>query len=163
MVDSRDRRDSRSRHNPKSSSLVDRHIGSRVRTRRMVLGISQEELGRRAGGITFQQVQKYEKGANRIGASRLHQIAQVLQVPVEYFYEGAPGPDGGVDAPAGGGADFLATGDNLDLMKAFLRIQDQAVRRQIIQLTRAVADLRDPDGVRPPAGRMRRSPSTSGR
>src|SRR5215203_3936227 len=76
---------------------VDRHVGSRVRMQRMAIGVSHEKLGV-ACGITFQQIQKYEKGTNRMGASRLHQIARVLQVPVEFFYEGAPsgpGPGGG--------------------------------------------------------------------
>jgi transcriptional regulator with XRE-family HTH domain len=68
---------------------IDRHVGSRVRMRRMMLGMSQEKLGD-ALGLTFQQVQKYEKGANRIGASRLQQISQILQVPVSFFFEGAP-------------------------------------------------------------------------
>ena len=68
---------------------VDRHVGSRVRMQRMAIGMSQEKLGD-ACGITFQQIQKYEKGMNRMGASRLHQIAHALQVPIEFFYEGAP-------------------------------------------------------------------------
>jgi transcriptional regulator with XRE-family HTH domain len=73
----------------KAPNPVDRHVGSRVRMRRMLIGMSQEKLGE-ALGITFQQIQKYEKGTNRIGASRLHHIARVLGVPVEFFYEGAP-------------------------------------------------------------------------
>src|ERR671926_591337 len=73
----------------KSPNPVDKHVGGRVRLRRMLIGMSQEKLGE-ALGITFQQVQKYEKGTNRIGASRLHQIAQVLGVPISFFYEGAP-------------------------------------------------------------------------
>ena len=72
---------------------VDRHVGSRVRMQRMLVGMSQEKLGE-ACGITFQQIQKYEKGMNRMGASRLHQIARFLQVPVEFFYEGAPSGPG---------------------------------------------------------------------
>src|ERR671912_2088128 len=77
----------------KDAQPVDRHVGSRVRMRRMMVGVSQEKLGDSCG-ITFQQIQKYEKGTNRIGASRLHQIARILEVPVEFFYEGAPsGPD----------------------------------------------------------------------
>src|SRR5436189_681918 len=69
---------------------VDVHVGSRVRLRRMMLGMSQEKLGESLG-ITFQQIQKYEKGTNRIGASRLQHIARVLTMPVSYFFEGAPG------------------------------------------------------------------------
>jgi DNA-binding XRE family transcriptional regulator len=72
----------------KAPNPVDKHVGSRVRMRRMMLGISQEKVGKELG-VTFQQVQKYEKGANRIGASRLQQISQMLQVPVEFFFEGA--------------------------------------------------------------------------
>src|ERR1700754_4961781 len=72
----------------KAPNPTDKHVGSRVRMRRMMLGMSQEKLGD-ALGLTFQQVQKYEKGANRIGASRLQQIAQILQVPVSFFFEGA--------------------------------------------------------------------------
>ena len=73
----------------KSPNPIDKHVGSRVRMRRMMLSMSQEKLGD-ALGVTFQQVQKYEKGANRIGASRLHHIARILQVPVAFFFEGAP-------------------------------------------------------------------------
>ncbi len=73
----------------KAPNPIDKHVGSRVRMRRMMLGMSQEKLGD-ALGLTFQQVQKYEKGTNRIGASRLQQISQILQVPVSFFFEGAP-------------------------------------------------------------------------
>src|SRR5881275_2230640 len=76
----------------KAPNHVDRHVGSRVRLRRMLLGLSQEKLGE-ALGLTFQQVQKYEKGTNRIGASRLQQIAQILQVPVAFLFDGAPNLD----------------------------------------------------------------------
>ena len=77
----------------KAPNPIDKHVGSRVRMRRMMLGMSQEKLGD-ALGLTFQQVQKYEKGANRIGASRLQQISLILQVPVSFFFEGAPAPPG---------------------------------------------------------------------
>src|SRR5215204_5288038 len=73
----------------KEPQAVDRHVGSRVRMQRLLSGMSQEKLGE-ACGITFQQIQKYEKGMNRMGASRMHQIAPILQVPVEIFFEGAP-------------------------------------------------------------------------
>ena len=73
----------------KAPNPIDKHVGSRVRMRRMMLGMSQEKLGD-ALALTFQQVQKYEKGTNRIGASRLQQISQILQVPVAFFFEGAP-------------------------------------------------------------------------
>src|SRR6187455_2972368 len=105
---------------------IDKHVGSRVRMRRMMLGMSQEKLGD-ALGLTFQQVQKYEKGTNRIGASRLQQIAHFLQVPVAFFFEGAPdfpaGLAGATEAPSPSYvSDFLATSDGLALTKAFMRI-----------------------------------------
>ncbi|HVL72389.1 MAG TPA: helix-turn-helix transcriptional regulator [Beijerinckiaceae bacterium] len=126
----------------KAPNPVDKHVGSRVRMRRMLVGLSQEKLGD-ALGITFQQVQKYEKGTNRIGASRLHQIARVLQVPVEFFYEGAPqmhGDEPGFreSQPPGYVADFLSTTEGLDLMKAFLGIKDPRVRRRIVELVRVL-------------------------
>ena len=77
----------------KSPNPTDKHVGARVRMRRMMLGMSQEKLGN-ALGLTFQQVQKYEKGSNRIGASRLQHIAQILQVPVSFFFEGGPAAEG---------------------------------------------------------------------
>ena len=77
----------------KAPNPIDKHVGSRVRMRRMMVGMSQEKLGD-ALGLTFQQVQKYEKGTNRIGASRLQQISIILQVPVSFFFEGAPAPPG---------------------------------------------------------------------
>ena len=81
----------------KAPNPIDKHVGSRVRMRRMMLSMSQEKLGD-ALGLTFQQVQKYEKGTNRIGASRLQQIAHILQVPVSFFFEGAPHSPGQVHA-----------------------------------------------------------------
>lgn len=121
---------------------IDRHVGSRVRMRRLLVGLSQEKLGE-ALGITFQQIQKYEKGANRIGASRLQQTAKILGVPVEFFFEGAPAGD----AVAGFGempqpsfvSDFMATSEGVQLTKAFVRIADPQVRRRIIDLVEAIA------------------------
>ena len=125
----------------KEPQEVDRHVGSRVRMQRMAIGMSQEKLGD-ACGITFQQIQKYEKGTNRMGASRLHQIARVLQVPVEFFYEGVPsGPDSGeplADTSSRSMTDFLGTSDGLELVKAFMAVKDAKVRRRIVDLTRAV-------------------------
>src|SRR5262249_1247095 len=110
----------------KAPNPIDKHVGSRVRMRRMMLNMSQEKLGD-ALGLTFQQVQKYEKGTNRIGASRLQQIAQILQVQVSFFFEGAPhalGHSGMGEAPSPAYvADFLATSDGLSLTKAFMRIK----------------------------------------
>src|SRR5213596_524079 len=110
----------------KSPNPVDKHVGSRVRMRRMMLAMSQEKPGD-ALGLTFQQVQKYEKGTNRIGASRLQQISHILQVPVAFFFEGAPNlhgsADGGMkEAPSPAYvSDFLATSEGLSLTKAFMR------------------------------------------
>lgn len=128
----------------KAPNPIDRHVGSRVRMRRMMLGMSQEKLGD-ALSLTFQQVQKYEKGTNRIGASRLQQIAHILQVPVAFFFEGAPdlgdGPANGLaDAPSPAYiSDFLATSDGLALTKAFMRISDAKLRRRIVDLVEHIA------------------------
>lgn len=123
---------------------IDRHVGSRVRMRRMMLSMSQEKLGD-ALGLTFQQVQKYEKGANRIGASRLQQISGILQVPVSFFFEGAPvqpgDRTGGFDESPSPAyvADFLATSDGLALTKAFTKIKDAKLRRRIVDLVQQIA------------------------
>src|SRR5712692_4580458 len=121
----------------KAPDPIDKHVGSRVRMRRMMLGMSQEKLGD-ALGLTFQQVQKYEKGANRIGASRLQNIAQVLQVPVAFFFEGGPGEagqpsDGLAEAPSlAFVTEFFATSDGITLTKAFMGIKDAKLRRRIV-------------------------------
>jgi transcriptional regulator with XRE-family HTH domain len=126
----------------KSPNPIDKHVGSRVRMRRMMLAMSQEKLGD-ALGLTFQQVQKYEKGTNRIGASRLQQISQILQVPVEFFFEGSPSVDGsgsaGVEASANYVSDFLASSEGLSLTKAFTRIKDPKLRRRIVDLVEEIA------------------------
>lgn len=128
---------------------IDRHVGSRVRMRRVMLGMSQEKLGE-ALGLTFQQVQKYEKGTNRIGASRLQQISRTLDVPPAFFFEGAPlaaptaseepRPYGvAEDSAPSYLADFLSTAEGLHLNMAFARIQDPKVRKKIIDLVSALA------------------------
>jgi transcriptional regulator with XRE-family HTH domain len=129
----------------KAPNPIDKHVGSRVRMRRMMLGMSQEKLGD-ALGLTFQQVQKYEKGTNRIGASRLQQISQILKVPVAFFFEGAPHlaggpvPEGIEHAPSPAYvSDFLATSDGLSLTKAFMRIPDAKLRRRIVDLVQQIA------------------------
>jgi len=122
---------------------IDVHVGSRVRLRRMLLGMSQEKLGEHLG-LTFQQIQKYEKGINRIGASRLFDLSKVLGVPVQFFYEELPGAG---DAVAGLGerpaesyaVEFLGSREGLELNKAFARITDPRVRRSIVELVRAFA------------------------
>jgi transcriptional regulator with XRE-family HTH domain len=127
----------------KAPNPTDKHVGARVRMRRMMLGMSQEKLGD-ALDLTFQQVQKYEKGANRIGASRLQQIAHILQVPVAFFFEGAPSvpgfqPNSLSEAPSPAYvSDFLATSDGLALTKAFMRIKDSKLRRRIVDLVEQI-------------------------
>ena len=127
----------------KAPNPTDRHVGSRVRMRRIMLGMSQEKLGD-ALGLTFQQVQKYEKGTNRIGASRLQHIARILQVPISFFFEGAPEIPGQAtglsEAPSPAYvADFLATSEGLALTKAFTRIKDGKLRRRIVDLVEEIA------------------------
>src|SRR5262249_22907573 len=131
----------------KAPNPIDKHVGSRVRMRRMMLGMSQEKLGD-ALGLTFQQVQKYEKGTNRIGASRVQQISQILQVPVAFFFEGAPdlqplqnGANGAEQVPSPGYvSDFLATSEGLALTKAFTRIKEAKLRRRIVDLVEEIAE-----------------------
>jgi transcriptional regulator with XRE-family HTH domain len=128
----------------KAPNPIDKHVGSRVRMRRMMLSMSQEKLGD-ALGLTFQQVQKYEKGTNRIGASRLQQISQILQVPVAFFFEGAPNLHPQVEelneAPSPTYvSDFLATSDGLALTKAFMRIKETRLRRRIVDLVEEIAE-----------------------
>ncbi|QXX75922.1 helix-turn-helix domain-containing protein [Methylovirgula sp. HY1] len=140
---------------------IDRHVGSRVRMRRILLGMSQEKLGE-ALGLTFQQVQKYEKGTNRIGASRLQQISQTLNVPPAFFFDGAPMIENanGSEHPMPGVAedshsssfvlDFIATAEGLALNKAFARIPDAKVRKRIIELVNCLAAE---DAPPPPPGK----------
>jgi transcriptional regulator with XRE-family HTH domain len=134
----------------KSPNPIDKHVGGRVRMQRMMLGMSQEKLGD-AIGLTFQQVQKYEKGANRISASRLQQIADVLGVPVTYFFDGAPGlprvsSRDTEDAPAPELlTDFLGTSDGIALAKAFTRIRRAKVRRGIVRLVEELTADEDND------------------
>jgi transcriptional regulator with XRE-family HTH domain len=123
---------------------IDKHVGSRVRMRRLMLDMSQTDLGN-ALGLTFQQVQKYEKGRNRVSASRLQHISQILQVPVPFFFEGAPASGllpaarGTADAPSlTYVTDFLATSDGLALMKAFMCVEDPKLRRAIVLLVEQI-------------------------
>jgi transcriptional regulator with XRE-family HTH domain len=135
----------------KAPNPVDKYVGSRIRMRRIMLGMSQEKLGE-ALGLTFQQVQKYEKGTNRVGASRLHQIADILQVSVSFMFEGGPGgalhPDGLSEAPSPTYvSDFLATSEGLALTRAFTRIGDAKLRRSIVDLVERIA-AQDPTDKR---------------
>jgi len=137
--------------NSRRPNPMDAHVGSRVRLRRMLLGMSQEKLGEHLG-LTFQQVQKYEKGVNRIGASRLFDLSMVLGVPVQFFYEEAPGVQAhGVSSAQPGFAErpaessvveFLSTREGLELNKAFVKITDPRVRRSIVDLVRSLANER---------------------
>ena len=129
----------------KSPDPIDVHVGARLRYRRMLIGMSQEALGDSLG-LTFQQVQKYEKGQNRIGASRLHRIAIALQVPVGFFFEGLlDAPSAGADAPSETTVppldpmSFIASPEGLQLNLAFQRIEDTATRRKIVDLVETLA------------------------
>lgn len=129
--------------NKKKPNPVDIHVGSRVRLRRNMIGMSQEKLGEQLG-ITFQQVQKYEKGTNRIGASRLQAIASTLDVPVSFFFEDAP------ETTKRGGrgfeennstryvVDFLNSSEGIQLNRAFVKISDPQVRRKVVDLVKAL-------------------------
>lgn len=128
----------------KSPNPIDVHVGMRVRLRRVLLGMSQEKLGE-ALGVTFQQVQKYEKGANRIGASRLHQISEILDVPVAYFFEELPGEQAGIESRFAEAPspdyffEMVNSTDGLQLMRAFVQIGDPQVRRRVVDLVKAIA------------------------
>jgi transcriptional regulator with XRE-family HTH domain len=126
----------------KAPNPIDKHVGSRVRMRRILKSMSQEKLGD-ALGITFQQVQKYEKGTNRIGASRMQHIAQILGVPVAYFFEDAPLPnDTGGFSESGPDyvSTFLTTSEGLQLTKAFMRISNPKLRRKIVEMVTAMGE-----------------------
>ena len=143
----------------KTPDLIDRHVGTRVRMRRMLLKMSQEKLGE-ALGLTFQQIQKYEKGLNRIGASRLQQISKTLNVPPAFFFEGAPtgvGAAAAGEGPAGfeeGGqtqyvVDFMSTAEGLHLNRSFARIRNPKVRRRLVELVASLADAEDEENEAP--------------
>ena len=123
----------------KERDSIDLHVGSRLRYRRLSLGMSQEALAD-AVGLRFQQIQKYEKGQNRIGASRLYRLALALKVPLGYFFEGLPEtPDVDLDAirrPL----EFLGTPEGLELASSFMRISDAATRRKLLDLVRSLAE-----------------------
>jgi transcriptional regulator with XRE-family HTH domain len=152
-----------------SPNPIDVHVGKRLRLRRTLLGMSQERLGERLG-LTFQQVQKYERGANRIGSSRLFELGQILDVPVSFFFDDMPRTEAtsapaargfgldGMDRAAAGlglaeeGATFehdlddglsLDKRETLELIRAYYRIADPAVRKRLFELTKALGNLRD--------------------
>lgn len=127
---------------------IDIHVGGRVRKRRLEMSMSQEKLGA-ALGLTFQQVQKYERGSNRIGASRLFDLSNVLEVPIAFFFEGLP--DGALGANSGARrgltassaaayeVDPLAKRETMDLVRAYYRIPDNGVRKRLFELTKSLA------------------------
>ena len=126
----------------KAPNPTDKHVGARVRMRRMMLGMSQEKLGD-ALGLTFQQVQKYEKGANRIGASRLEQISRFLQVPVAFFFEGASDTSAVATSEEDTRSlalmnEFASSPDGLRLIQSFTQVEDADVRRRIVDLVQAI-------------------------
>jgi transcriptional regulator with XRE-family HTH domain len=133
------------KENKKKPNPTDVYVGGRIRLRRNMLGMSQEKLGESLG-ITFQQIQKYEKGTNRVGASRLQAIAQILSVPVAFFFEDAPGADGSEnkglseDSSTSFVVDFLSSAEGLQLNRAFARISNPKVRRKVIELAKVLAD-----------------------
>ncbi len=130
----------------KSPSPTDIHVGKRVCMRRKMLSMSLTDLGN-ALGLTFQQVQKYERGTNRIGAGRLHQIAHTLQVPISFFFDDPIKPNGGGGTRQGRSpdyiSDFLTTSDGLALTKAFMLIKDARVRRSIVKLVEKIVGEND--------------------
>jgi transcriptional regulator with XRE-family HTH domain len=119
--------------NMKSPGPTDKHVGNRVRMRRLMLDMTQARLGE-ALGVTFQQVQKYEKGTTRIGASRLQQIAQILEVPISFFFE-----DGAAPMPTDI-SELLATSEGLALVRAITRIKDARLRRSITDFVESLAE-----------------------
>jgi transcriptional regulator with XRE-family HTH domain len=127
----------------KATNPVDKHVGSRIRLRRKMLGMSQGKLGNGLG-VTWQQVQKYEKGESRIGASRLQHISLILQIPVPFFFEGAPhslGQPEGIGAPTMPTymCEFLATTEGHALTKAFMQIREPRLQRRIVALVEEIA------------------------
>jgi transcriptional regulator with XRE-family HTH domain len=126
----------------KKPDPTDRYVGARVRMRRLMLGMSQTSLGDSLG-LTFQQVQKYEKGTNRIGASRLQQIAKTLQVPVSFFFEELPvAPKGNAGGPSTAElAAVLATSDGLALVQGFARIKNSKIRRRLVDLVERLGEM----------------------
>ena len=141
--DSSDRGDKKPHPNP-----IDVHVGTRIRLRRTLMGMSQERLGE-ALGLTFQQVQKYERGVNRVGASRLYDLSRVLDVPISFFYDDMPEGLGGLRAPARAagfgdaqeafGDDTLNRRETLELVRSYYRISDAGVRKRMFDLIKSLA------------------------
>jgi transcriptional regulator with XRE-family HTH domain len=148
----RGRRAATRRYPPGIPNPVDIHVGSRVRLRRTLLGLSQDKLGQ-ALGLTFQQVQKYERGANRIGASRLFELSRILDVPVSFFFDDMPDDvAAAIGAPVGGfhdqpqatyEAESLSRRETLELVRAYYRIASPKVRKRLFELTKSLGKADD--------------------
>jgi transcriptional regulator with XRE-family HTH domain len=124
----------------KQTKPIDIQVGNRVRIRRMLIGMSQERLGDLLG-LTFQQVQKYEKGVNRIGAGRLFEVSRILNVPVDFFYEGVNAmPAGAGEAESAPVMEFVSSGEGLQLSLAFMKIRDTKVRKRVLDLVKSLAE-----------------------
>ena len=119
---------------PSKANPIDVRVGARVKLRRQLLGFSQTELGN-ALDLTFQQVQKYEKGTNRISASKLHKMAEVLDVPISFFFDGVEGTKADTDS---GDLDLMSRSETISLVRAYYSIEDEAVRRKVIELLRTL-------------------------
>jgi transcriptional regulator with XRE-family HTH domain len=133
---------------PSEPDPIDKYVGARIRMRRIMLRMSQTKLGG-AAGVTFQQVQKYEKGTNRVSASRLHQFAKILDVSVSFFFEGAPTAkvvgsksSGNRVATPAHVLDFLTSRDGQSIIKTFSRIADRELRRRVVDLVKQIVDGR---------------------
>jgi len=127
----------------KQANPIDGQVGNRLRLRRMMIGMSQERLGELLG-LTFQQVQKYEKGVNRIGAGRLFEIARILGVPIQYFYESVTeqlaATPGFAERDSQPVLEFVSSGDGLQLSLAYMRIKDPKVRKRVLDLVKSLAE-----------------------
>ena len=123
----------------KKANPIDGQVGNRVRIRRMLIGMSQEKLGDHLG-LTFQQVQKYEKGINRIGAGRLFEIARILDVPIDFFYDGVGTPSDGVGEARAPVMEFVSSTEGLQLSLAFMKIRDPKVRKRVLDLVKSLGE-----------------------
>jgi transcriptional regulator with XRE-family HTH domain len=123
----------------KKANPIDGQVGNRVRIRRMLIGMSQEKLGDLLG-LTFQQVQKYEKGINRIGAGRLFEIARILDVPIDFFYDGVGATSDGVGEARAPVMEFVSSTEGLQLSLAFMKIRDPKVRKRVLDLVKSLAE-----------------------
>ena len=128
---------------------IDRHVGARIRMRRKILGVSQEKLADSLG-LTFQQVQKYERGANRVSASKLYEIARSLSAPISFFFEGLSDPQAGpgmAEVPVDNFVhDFLMTNEGVELASIFPKIKRSRVRRRLLDLVRTMAEEESQEG-----------------